>query len=203
METFTELRGLVDNPHYHEQRRRCLAKLDINTIDVPIAEIVSGFVNLPYCFSLQSCYGHFVLSSQQSPHNIEPLPMSDSITTVEYRIAYIALCIEDSNLGRALFHGLGQIPLIDPEYIQFGCAEWFWERQVNSYALQVEHRRHMTKDRVCVDYQEALHIEKVRNQFFVQLEKLLQEQQDRNKSVSVDHNLVKFNSHLFPPPYEF
>ncbi len=46
---------------------------------------------------------------------------------------------------RDSFHDLRQIPAIDPEYIQFGCAEWFWEAQVNSYALQVEPMRHMTK----------------------------------------------------------
>jgi hypothetical protein len=35
----------------------------------------------------------------------------------------------------------------------------------------------MTKDKVRVGYQEALHIEKIRNQCFAQLEKLLQERQ--------------------------
>ena len=33
----------------------------------------------------------------------------------------------------------------------------------------------MTKDKVGVDYREALHIEKIRNQFFVQLKELLQD----------------------------
>jgi hypothetical protein len=182
LETFTEPKRFVDNPHYHEQRQRYLARLDIRTIDAPIVEIVSGFVKLPYCFTLQSCYGHFLHSSQQDPNNIEPLPVSDCITAVEYRIAYIALCIENSHLGRDLYQAMGQIPAIDPEYIQFGCAEWFWERQVNSYALQVEPKRHMTKDRVRVDYQEALHIEKTRTQFFAQLTKLLQKQLERSET---------------------
>ena len=94
METFTELRDLVDNPHYHEQRQRSLLNLDINTIDVPIAEMVSSFTILPYCFTLQSCYGHFLHTGQKDKHDIEPLPVSNSITTIEYRIAYVAICIE-------------------------------------------------------------------------------------------------------------
>ena len=177
LETFTERKDFVDNPHYYEQRQKCLGNLDINSIDAPIVEIVSGFAELPYCFTLQSCYGHFLHSGQKNPYNIELLPITDnSITRVEYRIAYIALCIENSKLGRALFQDLREIPAIDPEYIQFGCAEWFWERQVNSYALQVEPKRHMTKDRATVDYQKALHIEKTRNEFFAELKKLLQKQ---------------------------
>jgi hypothetical protein len=177
LETFTKLKPFIDNPHYREQRQRSLTMLDITTIDTPIVAIITGFTKLSYCFTLQSCYGHFVHSAQPESDDIEPLPLSDSITTVEYRIAYIALCIENSSLGRHLFQDLEQIPAIDPEYIQFGCAEWFWEQQVNSYALQVEPKRHMTKDKVRVGYQEALHIEKIRNQCFAQLEKLLQERQ--------------------------
>jgi hypothetical protein len=177
LETFTKLKPFVDNPHYRKQRQRSLTMLDITTIDAPIIAIITGFTKLSYCFTLQSCYGHFVHSAQPESGNIEPLPLSDSITTVEYRIAYIALCVENSSLGRHLFQDLEQIPAIDPEYIQFGCAEWFWEQQVNSYALQVEPKRHMTKDKVRVGYQEALHIEKIRNQCFAQLEKLLQERQ--------------------------
>lgn len=182
METFTELRDFVDNPHYPEQRQAHLGKLNINGIDAPIAEIVSGFAELPCCFTLQSCYGHFLHSNQKNPHNIEPLPISDNITRVEYRIAYIALCIENSTPGRALFQNLRQIPAIDPEYIQFGCAEWFWRRQVNSYALQVEPKRHITKDRATVDYQEALYIEKIRNKFFAQFKELLRKQLEGNES---------------------
>ena len=175
METFVELKDFVEDPDFHEQRQEYLGKLDSNTTDAPIVEIVNSFAKLPYCFTLQSCYGHFLHSYQQNPYNIEPLPISDSITTVEYRIAYVTLCIENRTLGKALFRDLREIPAIDPEYVQFGCAEWFWQRQVNSYALQVEPRRHMTKDRVMVDYREALQIEKTRNRFFAQLKQLLRE----------------------------
>jgi hypothetical protein len=173
METFSALREFVDNPRYHQQRQLSLKALDLSSIDPPIVEIVNGFTKLSYCFTLQSCYGHFLFPRQTNPLNIEPLPISEAIKSVEYRIAYLALCIEDTKPGWALFDVLREIPSIDPEYIQFGCAEWFWERQVNSFALQVEPKRYMTKDSIRVNYQEALHIEKRRNQFFAQIKKIL------------------------------
>lgn len=174
METFTGIKNFVANPHFHQQRQQCLSGLDPGTIDPPIVEIIRAFARLHCCFTLQSCYGHFVYGNQQDNHNIEPLPFPGNVQIVEYRIAYIALCIENSNHGRDLFHALRQLPKIDPECIQFGCADWFWQQQVNSYALQVEPKRYRNKDRIRIDYQEALHIEKIRNQFFAQIEKLLQ-----------------------------
>jgi len=125
METFTGFKPLVDNPLYQEQRKKSLSELDINTIDEPITEIINDFVKLPYCFTLQSCYGHFVYKNQKNPKNVEPLPNSDDISTVVYRIAYIALCIQNDDRGRMLLQKLSNIPSIDPEYVQFGCANWF------------------------------------------------------------------------------
>lgn len=83
----------------------------------------------------QSCYGHFIYTGQRDPHNIEPLPVTDKIARVEYRIAYIALCIENNAAGIKLLKALKEITVIDPENIQFCGADWFWERQINSYAL--------------------------------------------------------------------
>jgi len=180
VETFTELKDFVDNPHFHEQRRQCLAKLDLSAIDMPIAKMISGFAKLTCCFTLQSCYGHFVHNGQDS-HTMEPLPASESITTVTYRIAYIAICIENSEPGGELFHDLRQLPAIDTEYIQFGCAEWFWTQQVNSFALQIEPKRFMTQDTAVIDYEEALHIEKTRNRCFKTLNTLVQRRLDQDK----------------------
>jgi hypothetical protein len=106
--------------------------------------------------------------------NIEPLPDSEDIAEVEYRIAYIALCIEESGPGRELFSELGEVTAVDPEYIQFCSAEWFWKNQVNSYALQVEPERYKTQDKCSVSYQEALHIEKVRTAFFAEIRRIVQ-----------------------------
>ncbi len=172
METFTETKKIADNADYQIQRQKCLRDLTNDMIDAPIIEVVNGFNNLPYCFTLQSCYGHFIYNGQDNPQNLESLPIKDTIAKVEYRIAYIAFCIENSLLGREMFASLKEIPAIDPENIQFCCAEWFWKRQVNSYALQVEPDRFKLKDTAIVDLKEALHIEKIRNEFFIRLNEL-------------------------------
>ena len=182
METFTEPKALVENQHYQEQRQKSLAGLHDGMIDKPIIELINGFNKLPYCFTLQCCYGHFIYSGQNDLHNLEPLPLTDTIPRVEYSIAYIALCIENSDWGRMFFDALKGIADIEPENIQFCCAEWFWKRQVNSYALQVEPDRFKFEDKAILDYKEALKIEKIRNEFFVQLKELLQKQQWGDKS---------------------
>ena len=130
LETFTELKELVKNPHYQVQRQKSLGDLTDDMIDVPVIDLINGFNQLPYCFTLQSCYGHFVSNDQKNSHNFESLPIKATIAKVEYRIAYIAFCIENSLLGIKLFESLKQISAIDPENIQFCCAEWSWKRQV-------------------------------------------------------------------------
>jgi hypothetical protein len=172
LETFTEPKELVKNPHYQDQRKYILAGLRDEMIDAPIIDLINGFNKMSYCFSMQSCYGHFVYSDRKDPYNFEPLPISDTIDRVEYRIAYICLCIENSDLGRRLLEALNGITAIDPENIQFCCAEWFWKRQVNSYALQVQPDRFKYKDEAILDYREALQIEKIRNEFFIQLQEI-------------------------------
>ncbi len=173
METFTKIKPLADNPRFERQKKITLDNFDIQTIDAPIIHVVQGFMQLPYCFPMQSCYGHFFHKRQKDPKNTEPLPPMDDTSRIVYRIAYMAVCIQNSVQGRALLHELQEIPLLDPEYIQFGCAEWFWERQVNSYALQVEPARFMMKDRAVVGYQEALHIEKLKGNVFANLNGIL------------------------------
>jgi len=169
LETFTELKELAENPHYQVQRQKSLGDLTDDMVDVPIIDLINRFNKLPYCFTLQSCYGHFVCNDQKDSHNFEPLPIKATIAKVEYRIAYIAFCIENSLLGIELFETLKKITAIDPENIQFCCAEWFWKRQVNSYALQVEPDKFKHQDTAILDYKEALHIEKIRNEFFSRL----------------------------------
>ena len=174
METYSEPKALVDNPHYREQRRKCLSGLSMDMIDEPISGVISAINQLPYCFTLQCCHGHFVYNGQEDPHNLEPLPIKKSIQMVEWRIAYVAFCIENSDKGRKLMDTLQEVTMINTENIQFCSAEWFWERQVNSYALQVEPERFKAEDKAMLNYEEALKIEKVRNEFYAQLEKMLQ-----------------------------
>jgi len=173
METFTEPKELMENQYYQDQRQKSLADLSDGMIDAPIIKLINAFNKLPYCFTLQSCFGHFIYSGQNDPHNLQPLPITDTIARVEYRIAYIYFCVENCTFGRRLLEALKAITAIDLENIQFCCAEWFWKRQVNSYALQVEPNRFKNKDTAILDYREALHIENVRNKFFVQLQELI------------------------------
>ena len=182
METYVESKEFVDNPAYDRQRKKYLRSLDMGIIDAPLVEIVRGFTRLPYCFTLQSCCGHFLYGSQTDPHNLERLPVSDSTDSVEYRLAYLAMCIQDSASGRMLYEGLKGLPAIDPEYVQFGCADWFWERQVNSYVVQVEPQRHMAEDTCSIGYQEALHIQETRDRFLAGIDDLLRQHLKKMKS---------------------
>ncbi len=183
METFTEPKEFVENPHYEDQRQKTLASLSDDMLDAPIINLINGFNQLPYCFTLQCCYGHFIHNRQKDPHNLDPLPISDAIDNVEYRIAYIAFCIENSASGKMFREALSDISLVDLENIQFCSGEWFWKRQVNSYALQVQPDRFKDKDSAILDYKEALLIEQVRDEFFVQLHELLRKLLGSNESI--------------------
>ena len=173
METFTAPKEFIYNPRFGKQRQKSLSDLDLTIIDPPIFDIIKTFSMLPFCFTQQSCYGHFVYEFRQDPKNIEPLPAEAVNSKIEYRLAYIALCLQNNDQGKKLFQDLKQIPNIDPDYIQFGSADWFWKQQVNSYALQVEPKRFMTKDSIFISYEEALHIEKVRNEFFNEIKMII------------------------------
>jgi len=174
METFTEAKELVGNPQFQKQRDKSLQGLNDDMIDSPIVDIIRDLNYLPYCFTLQCCYGHFVYDGQSEPHNLDPLPNEGITTSVTYKIAYIAFCLDNSSPGRELFHLLKDIPAIDPDNIQFCSAEWFWNKQVNSYALQVEPDRFKRQDTAVIGFEEALSVEKVRNEIFGRLRELLE-----------------------------
>ena len=169
LETYTELKEMAENPLFQQQRQEILTNLSDKLFDLPMVKIVSAFNTLPYCFTLQSCYGHFVYNGQTDPQNLKPLPVTEPISQVEYRIAYIAFCLDNSEPGRELLGKLAEIAASEPENIQLCCAEWFWEKQVNSYVLQVEPDRFKNKDRATLGYHEALYVESLRNEFFARL----------------------------------
>ena len=174
METYAPARKLVYNPDYPEQRKNMLSGLSNDMIDEPIVDIVNGFNAISCCFTIQCCFGHFIHDRQTYPRNVEALPAANTIATVLYCIAYICFCIENSENGRNLLKKLQEVTHIDPENVQYCSADWFWERQVNTYALQVMPDRFKTKDKQQLGYTEALHVEKTRNAFFTHLRKLLQ-----------------------------
>jgi len=173
LETFTTPKEFVENPRYPQDRQEILEALDLRVIDQPIVELIEGFALLPQCFTLQSCYGHFLYAPGQDTHNLERLPPRYD-GQVKYRIAYVAFCLENSPRGWAFRESLELVPSLDPDYVQFGSAGWFWERYPNSYVLQVEPVRHMTKDRVLIEHSEALYIEEIRDRFFIRLKELLE-----------------------------
>lgn len=173
METYTEPRTLIANPAFQRQRNDARSGLRPEMIDEPIVDLVSGLNKLPCFFSLQCCYGHFLFESQTDPANTDPLPLNKSIKAVEYRIAYLAFCIENSIPGRELLKRLSDVEALDTEYIQFCSADWFWEQQINSYALQVEPDRFKKSDTAIIEYEEALRVEAIRNRFFEELHKIL------------------------------
>ena len=174
METFTEAKDFVDSPDFLKQRQASLVAFRNVTIDAPIVDIVESINNLPCCFTLQCCYGHFLQAGQQDPNNFERLQSADSSAEVTYRLAYIAFCIENSPQGKRLYKDLSNIPVVDPDFIQFGSGEWFWHRHLNSYALQVEPERFMDKDQATIDYQEALRVQDARDNFYSELRTMLQ-----------------------------
>jgi hypothetical protein len=173
METFIKAKNFVNNPDYLANRQQILKSFDVNLIDPPIAELIQKILALPFCFTLQSCYGHFLYKGQSNPYGIETLPKSNNIKTVQYRIAYITVCIQENNKGKQLLEELNNVAQIDKKYIQFGCAGWFWKKFLNSFVLQVEPERYSTEDKIFVGHEEALHIENVRNKFFKKLSDMI------------------------------
>jgi len=166
METFTEVKEFVPNADFEKQRSKALKKINYKHIDKPIIDIIKRLNDLPYFFTLQCCYGHLLYAGQTDEYNLEPIPKSDKINEIEYRIAYLAFCIQENSRGKELLSKLKELPKIDPQNIQFGCADWFWDRQVNSFVLQVEPDRYKMFDKAILEYEEALQIETIRNQFF-------------------------------------
>jgi hypothetical protein len=156
------------DPEYPKIRKYTLEALDLKCIDESIVDIVAGFAEFPHCFTLQCCYGHFLCSPQDNPLNLKPIPR-DYDGQVRYRIAYIAFCIENSSRGRALRDSLVRFTSIDPENIQFGSPDWFWEQRVNSYALQVAPTAHQYKDAAVLEFADALRTQRARNLFFNEL----------------------------------
>jgi hypothetical protein len=166
METFGPPMPFVTNDRFAEQRRATGRSLNDADIDTPITGLIAAINRPTHCFTLQSCFGHFVWPPDRGPHNLEPLPALDPGLPIEYRIAYTAICLDNGIEGRTLFHDLRALVEIDPEYVQFGSAGWFWEQQVNSYVLQVEPLRFRYQDQAILVFEEARRVEHVRDRFF-------------------------------------
>lgn len=175
METFGKPREFVKDGEYIYARQRAIAELNLGDIDSPIRDIIHGFARLPHCFTLQCCYGHFICDDRQDRDSLEVIP-TGYVKTVRYRIAYMAVCLENSKRGRKLWKTLAAVTGIEPEFIQFGSAAWFWQQWPNSFALQVEPSTSMCKDEVVLASREARYIQELRGRFFEALRTLLQKE---------------------------
>ena len=174
MQTFTKARAFVSDPDYEAKRSRSIDELnralESDSIDAPITEFIEKCNQIPWCFTLQSCYGHFAPAKGPESHSIKHLIDDGPLDSmVEYRIAYIAFCIQHSEDGRRLLDRLKAIPEIDRDYIQFGSSTWFWSSHVNTYVLQVEPLRYAHEDSAQIELSEAIRIESVRDRFYSEL----------------------------------
>ena len=169
METFVPPKNLAENPRYLNQRRGTLDVLDERMIDTPIVGLIREMNLLPYCFTLQCCFGHFGQNDQGDSYYLESACISDKNRDISYRLAYVCFCVENTVSGRWLLGLLADMPSVDPQYLQFGSAEWFWSRQVNTFVLQVQPERFKHKDIAVLSYPEALQVENVRDRFFDRL----------------------------------
>jgi hypothetical protein len=172
VETFAPARPFIDNPAFARERERALADLDPAGIDAPLRSLIADFTRLPFCFTLQCCFGHFLDSAAKDPESLEPLPARDT-GPVRYRIAYLALCLENSREGRRFSLQLEKIAAAAPDFIQFGSPAWFWKRQPNSFALQVEPQRFRDRDAVMLEHAEARVVQRIRDRFFADLAELV------------------------------
>ncbi|MFT5697678.1 MAG: hypothetical protein ACI8ZB_000526 [Desulforhopalus sp.] len=165
METYIPPKPFVDNPRFQTDRQTVLNNLDITLVDEPLIYLINDLNNVPYLFTLQCCYGHFLTTESREILDLDLLGTSDP---VEYRLAYIAFCIENSPPGRQITQQLKNIPLsVGPSLVQFCSAQWFWDQWVNSYALQIMPQRFKDKDSTIIDCYEARKIKEVRDIFFM------------------------------------
>jgi len=165
METFSKARDFTEHPRYQRDRSKVLSRLKLRKIDAPIRDLVKDLGTLPHCFTLQCCYGHFLWKGQTDPHNLVSLP-GHNTGPVRYRIAYLALCIEQGGRGAYLRDRFAAICEVDEEYVQFGSPGWFWQQCPNSYALQVEPNRFARQDVATLEHAEALHVQSIRDAVF-------------------------------------
>jgi hypothetical protein len=173
VETFVPALEFTQDPGFATRRAQALRDLDLDQIDAPIVHLIAGFVELPFCFTLQCCYGHFVHEGDDD-HTLARLAgEAPSAAPVLYRIAYVAWCIDAGADGRRFRDDLRGLASGTPDLVQFGSATWFREWQVNSYVLQAEPERFAELDKTPLAYAEALRVQAARDEMFVRLSDLL------------------------------
>jgi hypothetical protein len=173
METFCIAKPMIPDSHFDERRQAAVKEIDLHQIDTPLRSLIERLSELPYCFSLQCCWGHFVHDTQPDRHWIGPLGEVKEDAAIHYRLAYLAVCLKRDESGMKFLGDLKDLEKLDPEYLQFGSADWFWARQINSYAVQVMPDRFKDRDTAEVTVEEARHLEKVKLRMFEELDLLV------------------------------
>ena len=167
MQTFCSERPLQPDPGFEAAKARALEGMDMAEIDAPIKDIITSLNKHPFCYTLQSCFGHFVSTEHPDDHNLSVVEESDSSDNPLYRISYLALCIRADPDGKRLLSLLKKMPWeVDRDRIQFGCAKWFWNRCVNSYVLQVQPKDRADVDSLTISAREARLIQSARTRFW-------------------------------------
>ena len=150
---------------------RDMAEVDI---EEPIIEVIDSLNKLPFCFTIQSCFGHFLFENKPASTTYYLPEKTTRTRNCKYRISYVAIRVDGSQEARGLLSLLRDIPsTINKEYIQFGCAEWFWEQHINSFVIQVQPRDRSNVDSLLVTTEEAQLIQAVRDRFWEVMESTL------------------------------
>lgn len=175
METFIAAKEMVEDPSFEEKREKALKQFHMSEIDPQIRDVVNGFAQMEHCFTVQSCHGHIIEQDTDSKviRRIDPEP--ELPETGCYQLAYLALVIENSVPGRELMRALAGLASEDEEFIQWGCAEWFWITQghPNSYVIQVQPYRFRNLDRFTMEREEAETWLAARDRLFRKVRKIL------------------------------
>lgn len=148
---------MVADPRFGAKRAQTLRGLDLEAVDPPMIDIVVALSRATHCFTLQCCHGHFL----RGPDELTELAALAELppeTTITYRLAYLAVCVEPGPRGEGLLADLRGVAASEPALAQFGCADWFWRRWVNSYVLQVEPERFKLRDAADMGVDEALRV---------------------------------------------
>lgn len=139
METFGPMRPLQADADFAQRRRLALAGLEPDSLDPEMRGPVAGLNRLPHCFTLQCCQGHILVPDQGPPAGWERRPVEPLPPRALYQLAYLALAVRSDRAGGDLLGDLAALAMGEAEFMQLGCADWFWrdQGQVNSYVVQV------------------------------------------------------------------
>ena len=97
METYITPQPCEDYPGFQTDRQLALKSLDVALLDAPLVDLINDLNTLPFLFTLQCCHGHFLTTDNEA---ISTSEMWGTLPTVEYRLAYIVFCFENSPQGK-------------------------------------------------------------------------------------------------------